>query len=523
MPSPGNERSAGGLRRDSAPEEKSVSSGVVVELDRSIRDCRGQCDRRAVDLSEPGAVCFHHEKVPDRLLAQLLIRAKDEICRLSAPGGFTKNVSILAGGTAASQALAVCLTPLLTRLYLVEDFGYFQLYLSFMAFATLTATLRYEQAILLPEEEHTALNLVVVTFCAVVLSSGLFGLLAWRLHQSAWLPRSAAPLGPFWWVVVLGVFGAGVYQTLNFWALRQTAYKRVAGTKFTQVFLQLTTQMGLGLSHVGPFGLLFGDAVGRMGGSLSLTQLLWSRCREALRAISWKTLRNAAARYWRFPLISCGSAVINTAGYALPAVLIAQFYGAKTLGWYALGDRVLGAPVMLVGQAVSQVYAVEVANFSNTNPTELQALFLGSIKRLALLGLVPLFLFLFLSPLLFGFVFGHGWREAGVYASLLSFSYYFAFIVWPLMPTLNLLEEQFWQLSWDIGRLILTLGSLLLAYRFGWSARGAVGLFSAAMIVGYLVHLFLSRQAIQRKIQRISALRETAITASPTVANLGEL
>jgi O-antigen/teichoic acid export membrane protein len=387
----------------------------------------------------------------------------------------------------------------------------------------LTVTLRYEQAILLPEDESTALNLVVVTFCAVTLFSVLFGVLAWRAHQATWLPRTVAPLGALWWIVTLAVFGAGVYQTLNFWALRQRAYRRVAGTKFTQVFLQLAAQLGLGLAHAGPLGLLFGDALGRVGGSVSLSQRLWSRSRTAMRAIRWSTLRNAAVRYRRFPLISCGSALINTAGIAIPAILIAQFYGARTLGWYALGDRVLGAPVILIGQAVSQVYAVEAAALINSNPKALHSLFRRSIKQLALLGLLPLFPFLFLSPSVFGFVFGAGWKEAGVYASLLSCSYYVAFIVWPLIPTLYLLEEQSWQLYWDIGRMILTLGSLLLAYRLGWGARAAVGLLSASMIVGYLLHLFLANLAIQRRMETFSAAQDRTNATSPQVVSLGQV
>lgn len=41
---------------------------------------------------------------------------------------FARSVSILAGGTAAGQAIVVLASPLLTRLYSPEDFGLLAVY-----------------------------------------------------------------------------------------------------------------------------------------------------------------------------------------------------------------------------------------------------------------------------------------------------------------------------------------------------------------------------------------------------------
>lgn len=464
-----------------------------------------------------------HPSPAKTLFAHPMQIAKTLFRKFLGSGGYARNVSILAGGTAASQALAICVTPLLTRLYPVEDFGYLQLYLSCMAFAIMAATLRYEQAILLPELESTALSLVAVSALAVCLLTSLFALLATALYRTQSLPHSLAVLGPFRWIAVFGMFAAGIYQTLNFWALRQRAYNQVAQTKFTQVLTQLAAQLALGWLHLGAFGFLFGDALGRMGGTLTLTRLLWRRSRATFASLPLQSLWSAAVRYRRFPLVSCGSALINTAGFALPAIVIAQFYGAKSLGWYALSDRLLAAPIMLIGQAVSQVYAVEIASLSVNNPQAMHLLFLKSIQRLALFGIVPLLLFAIFSPWVFSVLFGAAWKESGIYARILSLSYYFAFISWPVTPTLNILEKQFWQLSWDISRLALTLGTLLLAHRLGCSARSAIALFSVAMMAGYLAHLFLSDLAIRRKGIQASQGRSSGVIPPQIIVNPVEL
>ena len=436
-------------------------------------------------------------------------------------GPFSRSVSILAGGTAFSQALAVLASPVLTRLYSVEDFGYFQMYAAFMLFATLAVTLRYEQAIFLPEKEEVAASLVIVTFCTVMAMTAMFGGLAWAVHRYRLLPVSAAGLTPYVALIPFAICGAGIYQTLSIWALRQKAYPRVMGTKITQVGSQIAVQTGMGVFHSGPLGLLVGDAVGRVAGSLSLARLAWNRSRSAFRAARWNTVWNAAVRYRHFPFLSSGSSLLGVAAYSLPPLLMAQLYGPKTLGWFALGDRVLGAPAVLIGQAVSQVYCVEAAALNTADPNALLGLFMRSVKRLLLLGFIPFLTFLFFGPILFGFIFGQSWREAGVYARWLAAMHYVAFVSWPLTPTLNILEKQSWQLGWEIGRLLLVMGSLWLTHHWGWSARSAIGTFGAAIFVGYASHLLLSHYGIKKRIRQFETDKQSRSIASPEYVESG--
>lgn len=448
-------------------------------------------------------------------------RIEQLIQNLLPRGQFSRSVSILAGGTAFSQALAVLASPVLTRLYSVEDFGYFQMYAAFMLFATLAVTLRYEQAIFLPEKEYVAASLVIVTFFTIIMMTAVFGCLAWVVHRYKFLPSSAAGLQPYLALIPFAICGAGIYLTLSIWALRQKAYPRVMGTKITQVGSQITVQAGLGIFHVGAFGLLLGDAIGRFAGSLSLARLAWTRSQNAFRAVRWRTVWDAAVRYRHFPFVSSSSSLLGVAAYSLPPLLMAQLYGAKTLGWFALGDRVLGAPAVLVGQAVSQVYCVEAAALNAANPEALLGLFMRSVKRLLLLGLVPFLIFLFFGPTLFGFVFGQSWREAGVYARWLAAMHYVALVAWPLTPTLNILEKQFWQLAWEIGRLVLVMGSLWLTHHWGWSARSAIGTFGAAIFIGYASHLFISHYGIKRRIRRFEAEKQSRSNSSPEYVESG--
>lgn len=428
-------------------------------------------------------------------------RLKEIVGRVLPKGGFRWNVSVLAGGVALGQGIAVLAMPILTRLYSPEDFGNLQVYVSVITFGVLAVTLRYELAILLPTKDEYAAELLVATLIVVSAMTILFGGLAWWAQGSSFLPANMEALRYYLWLMPISICGAGVYQCLSYWALRQKAYSQVSATKLSQAISQIGIQLIGGFTNLGILGLLLGDAVGRMSGSVSLFRLTWLRKQDLFRTVRCSSMWNAAVRYRHFPIISTGSSLINAAGFAMPMLLMSKFYGAIVLGWFALDFRLMEAPSSLIGQTVSQVYMSEAAGLIQTNPTALRALFIKTLIRLLWLGVVPFMIVFVVAPHLFTYVFGESWREAGIYARLLIIMHYIGFAISPLTPTLNILEKQSWQFVWDIGRLGLTMGSLCVVYYCGMSARWAIFTFGAAMTTGYIMHLALSYLAIQKRRQ----------------------
>jgi len=418
-------------------------------------------------------------------------------------GGFARNVTVLAGGTAIGQAISMIASPILTRLYSIQDFGNLQVYLSIMTFVILFSTWRYEYAIMLPDKDRTAANLLAVTVGIVIMMSIFTAFALWWIAGSHLLPENMNSLRPYLWLIPISMCGGGLYQVLSCWTLRQKSYKPVAATKLTQSFGQNITQLCMGFFRNGLLGLLLGDALGRMTGSLSFLRLLWRQNKKLFREVCLRDMWNAMVRFRNFPIISTGSALINTAGFSLPPLILAKFYGAMVLGWFALEMRVLEAPSALVGQSISQAYMSEAARLAISDPKAMHALFLKIMKRLLKLGAIPFAIAIVISHSLFALVFGESWREAGNYARLLAIMHYVSFAVWPLMPTLNILEKQSWQLMWDIGRLVFTIVCLLVVYYCGMSARWTIIAYGAAMTIGYVTHLFLSHRAIQERIKKI--------------------
>ena len=413
-------------------------------------------------------------------------------------GRFARSVAILAGGTALGQAPVLLASPVLTRLYSPEDFGVLAVYVSILSTLVVVASLRYEMAIPLPESEETAANLLVLSLATVVGMSLLFSVGIWLLQDQivGWI--NTPTLRPYLWLLPLGLLGAGAYRVLNYWAVRREAFTHVARTKLSQGLAMMLTQVGLGFLKLGPVGLLLGDVVGRSAGCGTLASLTLRRDRATIKQTSLKEMRLASIRYRKFPLLASGSSLLNSAGLQLPAILLAAFYGTQVAGWFALGQRVLGIPIALIGWSVAQVYMGEVSRLARDNPTALRQLFMKTAQKLLLVGVGPTVLLMFSGPQLFMLVFGEAWREAGVYLQLLGLMFLIQFVAFPLSQTLVLLERQDLQVAWDTGRLVLTVSALAIASSTGLESIAAIVLYSAAMTVAYAALFVMSAMVISR-------------------------
>jgi O-antigen/teichoic acid export membrane protein len=444
----------------------------------------------------------------------LMKQVFSKLCHRWLPtGGFARSVSILVGGTAAAQAIAVAASPVLTRLYRPSDFGVLQVFISLTGFVMVMAAGRYEFALLLPEDEQSAFDLLGVAIVCVCLTTTVTAMIVARVHQLPWmLPAGVVVMKGYLWLLPVSVLGGGLYQVLSYRAMRQNAYGQIAATKLTQVAAMVAVQLGAGLLIHGPLGLLTGDAVGRITGSGRFLRELWRNHVVQVRGIRVPRMIRLAVRYRNYPLVSTWGGLLNASGLALPALFLAASYGAQYTGWFALVNRVLGVPAALIGASIAQVYTSQAATLSRTDPQRLMYIFLETTRRMLYLGLVPCALFTLFAPWIFQTIFGRVWREAGEYARYLAFMCYASFINSPVTLTLSVLQRQRTQFVWDAGKLALTALSFTLPHHFGYGPRVAILAYGVAMTLMYSVHWTLSHGAI----------KHCADAAAAALANLAE-
>lgn len=397
-----------------------------------------------------------------------------------------------------AQILGVVSAPFLTRIYHPTDFGALQVFISVMALMMVAASGRYEIAVLLPEDDQSAIDLLVLSMICVCVTAILCGGVVVICHYHWILPSNMLILRGLLWLLPFSILGGGVYQSLNYWAMRRDDYKQIAKSKFTQASTQVVTQLGAGLAMHGPFGLLLGDAVGRMSGSGRFARNLWKGYGNHLRAVRIRNMFRLAARYREYPLVSMWGTLINMSGLALPALFLAQYYGTRETGCFGLVNRVLGVPAGLIGISIAQVYISEAAKLSRSDPQRLMHIFLKTTRHMIYLGLAPCIGFAVIAPWLFEHIFGHPWRDAGEYARYLAFMFYASFINSPVTQTLNVLERQWAQFAWDISRLMVTVFAIAIPHWLGYGAEIAVLIYGIAMTLMYCIHWMQSYLGINR-------------------------
>lgn len=422
------------------------------------------------------------------------------VYRLANDNSFIKNVLFVSGGTVLAQSILFCLSPIITRLYSVEDFGIFQQYQSILGFLVIAGALRYDLAIVVPQRDLDAVALTIISlffnfliFILLIIACALVNY--FKLHNEL-----ISGFKHFIWFIPFAFLGGTVYQTLSSFIIRKKAFSEFSYTKIFQAAGMASGQIGGGVSPFQPYGLFAGDLISKFLGIVTFFKYLFENSSTLISRVDIKRIRFNLMRYYKYPLISAPGALLNVAGFAIPTILIGNFFGLQVLGYYALVDRLFAAPGLLVGQSVSQVYISDAGRTAQTDPIKLKKLFLFLIRKLSFISFFPMMIAAYVAPDLVAWVFGSSWHEAGIYLRILMPMQFVAFIIGPLIPTLNLLQKQKWQLQWEFVRVLLTCAILYVMKINDFSARAAIGGYSVILGSFYIGHFFLSYLAINQRI-----------------------
>ena len=410
-------------------------------------------------------------------------------------GLFLRATTLLAGGTAAGQLIALLASPVISRLYSPAEAGTLGTFATVLSCIAPIACLRYEAAIALPKEEERATRLLVL--CVLGSLSVALATAVFLAFFGGWLANVChdPSLVKFLWLMPISLAGVGVYQAFNYWAVRQREFGLAARTKIVQGTVQAGCQVGLGLAKTGTLGLILGDVLGRVSGAGSIAWLAWRQHKAQVLATKLADVKEVAEEYRLFPLVSGPATLLHTATSNFTLVL-APLYGPVVYGFYYFGTRFLWGPVSLVGQAMAQVYLGEASRWAREDPVRLLRAFDQIVRRLALFGLVPFGLLALFGAPLTSLVFGKQWYQAGVLVQIQAVSWWAMFVVGPVLNTLNILQKQSWQLWADTWGVVAMGIGFWASWRNGWSAQVAVGIYSGVIIVMY-VWLFLAcRRAI---------------------------
>ena len=390
----------------------------------------------------------------------------------------------LGSGTALAQILTILAVPILSRMYSPEVFGITGLFISLVTIFSTISGLRYDLAIVLPEKESDGFALLQVHMGFTILMGVITGLIfGFGRHLIAdWF--NSPHLASYLWYAGPAVIIFGLMNGLNYWNTRRKRFKLLAATKLinnaSMVFVQLSLAI-LGYPIAG--ALIGGNVLGKfLEDIVQGYKTIFDAKKSTLFSKNRSELFSLMVRYKKFPIYNTWAALVNTLSWYVPSFLLAVFFSPTVVGFYVVGERVIRAPMQLVGHAFSQVFFQRGA--LAVNDGSLGHLFLETIQILTKILLIPTVVLTLLGKDIFIIFLGSQWAEAGIYVQILGMWAFLWFLASPTSPIMSITENQEKALIFNIVNLAARLLSLLIG-GFLKSPVIALVLFSISGILTY--------------------------------------
>ena len=402
-----------------------------------------------------------------------------------------KNILILMGGTLLSQLIPLAISPLLTRLFSPEEFGMFGVYFSITMIISVFITGRYEMAIILPEEDKDAANIVALSLLITTLISGLlfFLVLVFKYPVSVLLKSPGIENKLF--LLPVTMFAIGSYQTFNYWNNRKEKYKRLALSRVTRSVNTSGASLVLGYTSFKSAGLILGDTIGQSAAALFLFFRTWKEHSSFFSHISKQGIIEQAKRFIRFPKFNVVSGLFEKMSGQFPVLMLSSFFGQAVTGWFSFSQRIISAPGAIIAKAVGDVFRQK-ANVEFIQNGNCKKMFINTFRQLSLLGLIPFALFFAFAPLLFKFLFGEKWVIAGEYSQIMTVMFYLQFVVSPLSNMFLIAGKQSLDLIMQLFLLLFVLLSFVSGSVIFNDPKICILLFTFVYSLKYLVELYLS-------------------------------
>jgi O-antigen/teichoic acid export membrane protein len=299
-------------------------------------------------------------------------------------------------------------------------------YLTLFSMITIVFSLRYEAAIVLPKNNNTAANILALTFIinAVFFLVLFIPLLLFR-DEIARLINFPQQHSSYLFFLPAACLAFSLYQSMNYWLIRQKAFKASANNKVVRRTTEGIIQAMTGFLKV-PGGLFIGDLAGNLANALAgIRQILKNNF--DLKFVSRRKIGYVLRRYSDFPKFNMIPTFLSSAATVLPFLFINKMYSTETVGYLDLSRLVLSLPLVFISATISQVFFQQTTDKKNKFMSIKKDIRDILLLLLVIIAAEMLVIFLF-GPPLFGFVFGDKYELSGIFSQILIFSFALNFI-----------------------------------------------------------------------------------------------
>jgi len=402
---------------------------------------------------------------------------------------------VLGSGAVLAQAIGVLSMLVITRLYSPSDFGIYTLFSSFLAIVVGVASLRYEFAFPLINDDKRAANLLAL--CLIILIGTSAGFTFILLSAGVYLVNffQMNSLAVFMWLLIVGFFGIGLYTILNYWAIRQRDYTRITYTRINQSISGAGCKILLGAFSFGPIGLIIGNIIGQMAGIGTFARALWKTEQNIFKNITFAGIKSVAKEYWHFPAFNCPGLLISTISLQIPPLILVALYDTQIVGFFTLAQALLVFPTSIISASVAQAFHGDIGMMVRQGSNELKAFYIKTVKHLTLVALPLIGISSLLAPFVVPIIFGDAWGDAGWYCLPLALMVIPGFIA-ATTNKLDVYGYNHWVLMINIIQILFVLCGFYLCNLLELPVLLTLTIYALIMLSMYVAIIVLNLKAI---------------------------
>jgi O-antigen/teichoic acid export membrane protein len=395
-----------------------------------------------------------------------------------------RDLVISAAGIGAGQFIVLLSTPVLARIYTPAQFGVYAAIVSCAAVIASVSSLRFDSAIpVVPAEDVSAISRLALILPVVVgpMVVSIVTLLPEGINQLKLSLTDGA-----WFAIAVVAVMQGVTATANSLCTRRGDFVLAALIKVVQPIAFAATAW-----------LLVRDLSFALAISWIVALLVGLRAFRGVGLVTgWRDSTDAYRRAWRYPVIFAPVSLLDTLTQALPLLAIVSIFGGADGGNYSQVQRLIGAPLMLVGLAVGQVFLKHAGDLIRTS-NSLTPLFLRVLRNLALLACLIVTIVVVAGDWALALFLGHGWRTDTMFLVLVILPVVFRTIVSPLSSVFLLHSRIGLAALWQATYFLVTASVIF----FGRSSVSLDYLLAALVcseFLMYSVYFFLAYSLVRR-------------------------
>ena len=348
-----------------------------------------------------------------------------------------RNIGKLLSANIFAQAIGLLIYPLLTRLYTPEDFGLLNLFVSIGGVLALFGTAEYQYAIVLPKEEKDACAIAHVGLLVLACVTGVVALSIPFSQPIASLFK-APELARWWWLMPLLVAGMGLWNILNYWYIRRSAFNRISGYQISQSILSVGGKVGFGMLGWLQGGMILATVLAPLFSLCISVGLVWKKHIRPLFKGDLAEVHMAAYKYANFPKYNLPKSFVNAVGQALPVWLLTPYFGLDTVGKFSLALMVSFLPLSLIARASYQVLFQRVSELVQQH-LSIRSVLLRFSLLTGVIVTIGMAIIYFILPQLVTILFGAEWIES---ATIIRYLYPYL-ILTPICGSICFLSDVF--------------------------------------------------------------------------------